>query len=199
MQYFPPALERLTEQFARLPGIGHKSAQRLAFFVLSQPEEDARAFADAIVAAKRSISLCPVCQNLTEGEGPCAICRNEKRDGGWCAWWPIPRMWWLSSGPGVWRALPCAPRGHLPHEPCGARRPAHQGTDGAGVRRRGAGGHHGHQPGYGGRGHRHVSVPSVEALWVRVTRLAYGVPVGGHLEYADDATLMRALEGRREM
>ena len=51
MQYFPPALERLTEQFARLPGIGHKSAQRLAFFVLSQPEEDARAFADAIVAA----------------------------------------------------------------------------------------------------------------------------------------------------
>jgi len=64
MQYFPPALERLTEQFARLPGIGHKSAQRLAFFVLSQPEEDARAFADAIVSAKRSISLCPVCQNL---------------------------------------------------------------------------------------------------------------------------------------
>ena len=57
MEYFPPALERLTEQFARLPGIGAKSAQRLAFFVLNLPEEDAREFADAIVAAKASISL----------------------------------------------------------------------------------------------------------------------------------------------
>ena len=82
MQYFPPALEKLTEQFARLPGIGNKSAQRLAFFVLSLPDEDAQAFADAIVTAKRAISLCPVCQNLTEGEGPCAICRSDKRDGG---------------------------------------------------------------------------------------------------------------------
>ena len=52
MQYFPPALEKLTEQFARLPGIGNKSAQRLAFFVLSLPDEDAQAFADAIVTAK---------------------------------------------------------------------------------------------------------------------------------------------------
>ena len=60
MQYFPPALERLTEQFARLPGIGTKTAQRLAFYLLSQPEEDAREFAEAILAAKSSISLCPV-------------------------------------------------------------------------------------------------------------------------------------------
>ena len=57
MQYFPPALERLTEQFARLPGIGSKTAQRLAFYVLSQPEEDAQEFADAILAAKKTISL----------------------------------------------------------------------------------------------------------------------------------------------
>ena len=82
MQYFPPALERLVEQFARLPGIGHKTAQRLAFFVLSLPEEDARAFADAIVGAKSAIRFCPVCQNLTEGDGPCAICRSPKRDHG---------------------------------------------------------------------------------------------------------------------
>ena len=82
MQYFPPALETLTEQFARLPGIGHKSAQRLAFFILSQSAEDVQAFADALLGAKHSISLCPVCQNLTEGEGPCALCSSDKQDQG---------------------------------------------------------------------------------------------------------------------
>ncbi|MEG2119820.1 MAG: recombination protein RecR, partial [Pseudoflavonifractor sp.] len=80
MQYFPPALEKLVEQFARLPGIGHKSAQRLAFYVLSLPEEETTAFADAIVSAKASIACCPICQNLTEGEGPCSICRSPKRN-----------------------------------------------------------------------------------------------------------------------
>ena len=63
MEYFPPALEALTEQFARLPGVGKKSAQRLAFFVLGLSEEEAHAFADAIVTAKRTIALCPECQN----------------------------------------------------------------------------------------------------------------------------------------
>ena len=80
MQYFPPALEQLVEQFARLPGIGRKSAQRLAFFVLSLPDEEAAAFAGAITAAKSSIRCCPVCQNFTEGEGPCSICASPKRD-----------------------------------------------------------------------------------------------------------------------
>ena len=80
MQYLPPALERLVEQFARLPGIGRKTAQRLAFFVLSLPEEEAAAFADAIVSAKASIHCCPVCQNFSEGEGLCPICQDAKRD-----------------------------------------------------------------------------------------------------------------------
>ena len=90
MQYFPPALERLVEQFARLPGVGHKSAQRLAFYVLGLPDEDAEAFAGAITDAKRSISFCPVCQNFAEGEGPCAICGSSP------AWWtclPLSSMW----------------------------------------------------------------------------------------------------------
>ena len=93
MQYFPPALENLVEHFAKLPGIGLKSAQRLAFHVLSLPEEEASAFAQAILEAKKVIHCCPVCQNLTEGEGPCAICAR-------------------------WR-LSCAPRGHISHEPGG--------------------------------------------------------------------------------
>ena len=78
--FFPPALEALVEQFARLPGVGRKSAQRLAFYVLSLPEEQAREFADAIVHAKAAIHCCPICQNLTDGDGPCPICRSPRRD-----------------------------------------------------------------------------------------------------------------------
>ena len=79
MEFFPAPLENLVEQFARLPGIGSKSAQRLAFHVLNLPQDRARAFADAILEAKRSVTLCPVCQNLTSG-GLCPICASPKRD-----------------------------------------------------------------------------------------------------------------------
>ena len=80
MEYFPAPLEKLVEQFARLPGIGGKSAQRLAFYVLGLPEEEAREFADAILDAKHSVTCCPVCQNFTAG-GLCPICASPKRDG----------------------------------------------------------------------------------------------------------------------
>ena len=80
MQYFPPALENLVEQFAKLPGVGVKSAQRLAFYVLSMPDDEANAFAQAVISAKTSIHCCPVCQNLTDGDGPCSICASPKRD-----------------------------------------------------------------------------------------------------------------------
>ena len=79
MRGSPAALERLTEQFARLPGVGMKSAQRLAFHVLEMPLEGAEAFAEAIVDARRSIHPCPVCQNLTDQE-TCPICADPERD-----------------------------------------------------------------------------------------------------------------------
>ena len=66
MEYFPAPLEKLVEQFARLPGIGGKSAQRLAFYVLGLPLHEAQEFADAIVQAKQGVTLCPVCRNLTD-------------------------------------------------------------------------------------------------------------------------------------
>ena len=81
MRTFPAALERLTEQFARLPGIGGKTAQRLAFYLLSLPEEQTQEFADAILDAKKTVHLCPVCQNLTDRE-LCPICADESRDHG---------------------------------------------------------------------------------------------------------------------
>ena len=80
MDYFPAALENLVEQFAKLPGVGRKSAQRLAFYILDQPEQTARDFAAALLDAKKSIGCCPVCQNLTDGEGECPLCASSKRD-----------------------------------------------------------------------------------------------------------------------
>ena len=89
MEYFPAPLEKLVEQFARLPGVGYKSAQRLAFYVLSLPEQEARAFADAIMDAKRNVTLCPVCQNLTATAcAPSAPTRSATTPPS--AWWPTP-------------------------------------------------------------------------------------------------------------
>ena len=79
MQFFPAALQNLADQFARLPGIGGKTAQRLAFHVLGMPDADAQAFADAIVEAKKTVHTCPVCQNLTDRE-VCPICTDDLRD-----------------------------------------------------------------------------------------------------------------------
>ena len=79
MQFFPAALQNLADQFARLPGIGGKTAQRLAFHVLSLPLEDAQNFADAIMEAKREVHTCPVCQNLTDRE-ICPNCDDDMRD-----------------------------------------------------------------------------------------------------------------------
>ena len=79
MSGFPNALDNLIDRFAALPGIGRKSAQRLAFHVLSLPDEEAIAFADSIAEAKRSIHRCPVCQNLTDGD-LCPVCASDSRD-----------------------------------------------------------------------------------------------------------------------
>ncbi|MBO5868982.1 MAG: recombination protein RecR, partial [Oscillospiraceae bacterium] len=79
MQYFPASLQNLADQFAKLPGIGGKTAQRLAFYVLELPYEEAQLFADAIIEAKNTIHTCPLCQNLTDQE-ICAICSDPTRD-----------------------------------------------------------------------------------------------------------------------
>ena len=81
MQFFPASLQNLSDQFARLPGIGGKTAQRLAFHVLEMPLEEAQAFADAILEAKRTVHTCPCCQNLTD-QPLCPICADETRDHG---------------------------------------------------------------------------------------------------------------------
>ena len=81
MKFFAPPVERLIEEFARLPGIGQKTAQRLAFHVLDMSKEDAQRFADAITQAKNTVFTCKICQNLTDSE-TCSICSNPNRDTG---------------------------------------------------------------------------------------------------------------------
>ena len=199
MEYFPAPLEHLVEQFARLPGIGGKSAQRLAFHVLGLSEAEAQAFADAIVNAKRSVTCCPVCQNLTAG-GLCPICASEKRDASLICVVADPRDVIAMERTREYRG-----RYHVLH---GVISPMnHVGPDDLQIKslieRVAAGGVDeiimATNPDTEGEATAMYLARLLKPFDVRVTRLAYGIPVGGHLEFADDATLLRALEGRREL
>ena len=199
MEYFPAPLEALVEQFARLPGIGGKSAQRLAFHVLNLPEEDARAFAGAILEAKRSVTLCPVCQNLTAG-GLCPICASPRREEGVICVVADPR-----DVAALERSREYHGRYHVLH---GVISPMnHVGPDDLQIKpllERVAKGDiqeviMGTNPDTEGEATAMYLARLLRPFGVKITRLAYGIPVGGHLEFADDATLMRALEGRREI
>ena len=200
MEYFPAPLEALVEQFARLPGIGGKSAQRLAFYVLSLPQEEADAFAQSITQAKTAIHCCPVCQNLTEGEGPCAVCASPKRDHGVIC---------VVADPKDVVAMERSREYHgLYHVLHGVISPMnHVGPDDLHIKslveRVAAGGVEevimATNPDTEGEATAMYIARLLKPFEVKVTRLAYGIPVGGHLEFADDATLARALEGRREL
>lgn len=200
MQYFPPALEHLVEQFAKLPGIGMKSAQRLAFYVLSLSNEESETFAHAILQAKQSIHHCPVCQNLTEGEGPCPICVSPKRDHAVICVVADPK-----DVVAMERSREYIGLYHVLH---GVISPMnHIGPDDLHIKpllERVAAGEvqeviMATNPDTEGETTAMYLSRLLKPFQVKVTRLAYGIPVGSHLEYADDATLMRALEGRQEM
>ena len=200
MQYFPPALENLVEHFARLPGIGMKSAQRLAFHVLSLPEEEAAAFAQAIVGAKAAIHCCPVCQNLTEGNGPCAICASPKRDHTTVCVVADPKdvvaMERSREYNGSYHVLHgvISPMNHVGPDDLHIKSLVERVSAGEVTEVIMA-----TNPDTEGEATAMYLSRLLKPFSVKMTRLAYGIPVGSHLEYADDATLMRALEGRQEM
>ena len=199
MRAFPAALERLSEQFARLPGIGGKTAQRLAFYMLSLPEEEAQSFADAIIDAKKTVRLCPVCQNLTDQE-LCAICADDERDHSEICVVAEPKdviaMERAREYHGVYHVL------HGVISPLN-----HVGPDDIRIRellaRVGAGGVEevimATNPDTEGEATAMYISRLLKPFSIKVTRLAYGIPVGSNLEFADDATLNRAIEGRTEM
>ena len=199
MQYFPAALQELTDQFARLPGIGGKTAQRLAFYVLSLPEAEAQAFADAIVAAKREVQTCPCCQNLTDLE-ICPICSDETRDGSVICVVAEPKdviaMERSREFSGVYHVLHgvISPLNHVTQEDFKIRELLKRVATGE-VREVIMA----TNPDTEGEATAMYISRLLRPMEVKVTRLAYGVPVGSQLEYAAEVTLSRALEGRQEM
>ena len=198
-RYFPNALERLTEEFARLPGIGGKTAQRLAFHLLSLSDEEAQGFADAIIAAKRTVHTCPICQNLTDAE-QCPICADEARDHSVICVVAEPRdviaMERAREFNGVYHVLHgvISPLNHVGPDDVRIRELLTRVAKG-GVREIIMA----TNPDTEGEATAMYISRLLRPMGVKVTRLAYGIPVGSQLEYADEVTLLRALEGRREM
>ncbi len=198
MAYQVAPLMRLVEQFAHLPGIGRKTAQRLAYYMLSQPPERAKEFADALLDASRSIHRCKICQNLTDEE-LCPICANAQRDRTiLCVVadakdvLAFERMREYNGLYHVLHGLISPMDGvgpddltvkELLHRLDGTVQEVVMATN----------------PTVEGEATAMYLSRLIKPMGVKVTRLAYGIPVGGNLEYADDVTLGRALEGRSEM
>jgi recombination protein RecR len=199
VNYYGAQVARLIEELSRLPGIGSKSAQRIAFHILHLPKEKAFELADVIAEARRSVKYCRVCQNLTD-EDPCRICSGEGRDHSMIMVVEDPRVMAAYEKTGEYRGLYHILHGAIsplngigpgeikvrellerlktenPDEIIVATNPNVEGEATAM---------------YLGR--------LLKPLNVRVTRIAHGVPVGGDLEYVDEVTLARAFEGRREI
>ena len=199
MQFFPAALQNLTDQFARLPGIGGKTAQRLAFHVLELPLEDAQSFADAILEAKRQVHTCPVCQNLTDRE-VCPICDDDSRDRSTVCVVAEPKdviaMERSREFRGVYHVLHgvISPLNHVTQEDIRIRE----------LLKRVASGEISEvimatNPDTEGEATAMYISRLLRPMEVKVTRLAYGVPVGSQLEYADEVTVSRAMENRVEL
>ena len=197
--FFPAALENLIDGFASLPGIGRKSAQRLAFHILSLPAEEAEGFANAVLEAKKNVHTCPVCQNLTDGD-LCPVCASDSRDKTTVCVVSEPRDVLSIERSREYRGLY-----HVLH---GALSPMnHVGPGDLRIRElleRVAGGEireviMATNPDTEGEATAMYIPRLLRPFGVKVTRLGFGVPVGSNLEYADDATMLKALEGRREM
>ena len=199
MHYFPAALQNLADQFARLPGIGSKTAQRLAFHVLGMPVEQAQEFSDAILEAKRTVHTCPGCQNLTDKE-LCPICDDDGRDHSLICVVAEPKdviaMERSREFRGVYHVLHgvISPLNHVTQDDIKIRELLKRVGEGD-VREVIMA----TNPDTEGEATAMYISRLLRPMEVKVTRLAYGVPVGSQLEYADEVTLSRALEGRQEI
>lgn len=198
MDFYPVSIEKLIDEFAKLPGIGHKTAQRLTLFVLNLPEEEVRDFARALVNARGTIKFCSVCGNYTDSD-PCAICSNPNRIKSIICVVEQPKdvitVEKVREFNGVYHVLhgtisPMAGRGpddirlkELISRINGEVEEVIVATN----------------PNVEGEATAMYISRLLKPLGVKVTRIAHGVPMGGDLEYADEVTLAKALEGRREI
>jgi len=199
MNFYPSPVARLVEEFSRLPGIGTKTAQRLAFFVLNMPEEQVKNLADSIIEAKQKIRYCSICGNLTDVD-QCSICRNTSRDASMICVVEEPRdviaMEKTREFKGVYHVLKGAisPMAGIGPEDIRIKEllqrlnkdsvkeiivATNSNVEGEATA-------------------MYIS-KIIKPFGIKVTRIAHGIPVGGDLEYADEVTITKALEGRREI
>ncbi len=199
MEYFVPPLEILIEQFAKLPGIGKKTATRLAFHVLNSSNEEAKAFAKAITDAKEQVKLCKICQNITDAE-TCVLCESPKRDNSVICVTESPKDVISIEKTNEYHGLYHVLHGAIsPMDNIGPNdikipellerlkddtvKEVIMATN----------------PTIEGEATAMYIAKLIKPFGIKVTRIAHGIPVGGDLEYADEITLTKAMEGRREM
>lgn len=198
MDFYPVAIEKLIEEFAKLPGIGYKTAQRLTLHVLNLPHDEVNDFAQALVKAKGTIKYCSVCGNYTDSD-PCAICSNPNRDESTICVVEQPKdimsVEKIKEYNGVYHVL------HGVISPMSGK-----GPDDIKLRelitRINANINEvivATNPNVEGEATAMYISKILKPLGVKVTRIAHGIPVGGDLEYADEVTLSKALEGRIEL
>ncbi len=199
MKNYPRPLGKLINELSRLPGIGGKTAQRLAFHILSLPENEADALADSITEAKRSMRYCSVCGNLTDTD-PCAICSDETRRDDILCVVESPRdvlaMEKIKEFSGRYHVLNGA---ISPMEGIG---PEDINLKSLILRLQKSDINEiilATNPNIEGEATAMYIARLVRPSGIKVTRIANGLPVGGDLEYADEVTLLKALEGRREL
>ncbi len=198
-EYIAP-IKRLIEEFRKLPGVGSKTAVRYAFATLNFTDDEAERFADAIVGAKRDIRICPVCFGLTENDGECAVCSDENRDSSLICVVESPKdvmvMEKVRGYRGTYHVLGgvLSPidnvtpddlniRGLVDRIENGNIREVIVATN----------------PTPSGDATAAYIARILEPYGTDVSRLAYGIPVGGDIEYADEVTLYRAMEGRKNL
>ncbi len=199
MDYYVSPLQNLIDEFRKLPGIGTKTAQRLAYHVLNLPEEKALRFSNAIAEAKKQICYCKVCQNFSDSE-ICSVCANPSRDNGQICVVENPKdvmqMEKTNEFKGVYHILHGAisPMDNIGPEDIKIKELMTRIT-GGNVREVIMA----TNPNLEGETTAMYISKLLKPFGVKVTRIAHGVPVGGELEYADEVTLARALQGRIEL
>ncbi len=195
--YIAP-IQRLIEEYKRLPGVGTKTAVRYAFATLNFKEEEAERFADAVIGAKRDVFKCPVCCGLSSNEGPCGICLDEDRDIGLVCVVESPKdimvMERVRTYRGVYHVLGgvLSPIDNVTPDDLNVKELLSRASEG-GIREVVIA----TNPTPSGDATASYLARILEPYGIVVSRLAYGIPVGGDIEYADEITLLRAMEGRK--
>ncbi len=193
------ALGRMIEAFMKLPGIGRKSAERLAFAVLGMPKDVAGSIAQAILDLKNNSRYCTVCNNITEDD-ICSICRNDRRDSTRICVVEEPSNILILEKSGIFRGRYHALLGAI--SPLDGIGPEDLKIDGLLERLKSGGIKEviiATNPTVKGETTALYLSKLIKPMGISVSRIAYGLPVGGDIEYADESTVQRALEGRREM